>query len=144
VFLTGVPLVLLPLNLYVTTVLGVLTTLFLAFGATTYIRQRCRIELDGETISARGLFPVRLSWSALDGVRLRYFATRRDRKNGWMELTLRGAGCKVRLDSRIDDFPAIAQRAADAARRRHLGLASATVANFAALGIELGSQAAGE
>jgi len=124
--------------------LGGLTALFMAFAGTTFLRQRCRIELDGEAIAARGVFPARLSWTAIDGVRLRYFATRRDRKNGWMELTLRGAGHQVRLDSRIEDFPSIARRAANAARQRNLGLTPATVANFAALGIELGPQAAGE
>ena len=144
VLLTGGSLVLLPLNLYVRVLLGTLTALFLAFAGSTYLRQRCRVEVDGETIAASGVFPVRLSWNALDGVRLRYFATRRDRKNGWMELTLRGAGRKMRLDSRLDDFPSIARRAAEVARERHLGLTPTTVANFAALGIELGPQAAGE
>lgn len=141
VLLTGGPLVLLPFNLYVTALLGILTALFLAFAGSTYLRQRCRVELDRETIAASGFFPVRLSWSAIEGVRLRYFATRRDRKNGWMELTLRGAGRRVRLDSRIDDFPSIARRAAEVARERHLGLTPTTVANFAALGIEFGPQA---
>jgi hypothetical protein len=144
VLLTGAPLVMLPLNLYVMTILGGLTALFAAFAGATYLRQRCRIVLDADAIAARGFFPVRLYWNMIDGVRLRYFATRRDGKHGWMELTLRSAGRKLRLDSRMEDFSAIARLAADAARRRHLGLTPATAANFAALGIELGTPVAGE
>jgi hypothetical protein len=145
IVLTGAPLVLLPLNFYVTSILGTLTALFAAFAGATYLRQRCRIELDAGAIAARGgVSPVRLSWDSIDSVRLRYFATRRDGKHGWMELTLHGTGGKLRLDSRVEDFSAIARLAGAAARRRHIGMTPSTTANFAALGIELGSLAAGE
>ncbi len=135
--LTGAPLVLVPLNVYVGAVLGALVALFAVFGGLTLLRQLRRIEVGEDGIAARGVFPVQLSWAALDGVTLRYFATRRDGAKGWMELKLRGAGRRLALDSRIDGFRDIAARAARVAARRHLELTQATTTNFAALGIPL-------
>lgn len=139
--LAGAPLVLVPLNIYVEGVLGVLAALFACFGALTALRHARRIEVGEEGIAARGPFPVRLTWEALDGVNLRYFATRRDGSKGWMELKLRGAGHRLLLDSRIDGFNDIAQRTARVAAQRHLPLTPATTANFAALGISMAPNA---
>lgn len=139
--LVGAPLVLVPLNIYVEGALAGLATLFGAFGGLTALRQLRRIEVGEEGIAARGPFPVRLTWEALEGVTLRYFATRRDGARGWMELKLRGAGRRLLLDSRIDGFNDIAQRTARAAARRQLPLTPATAANFAALGIPMAPSA---
>lgn len=136
-FLAGAPLVLVPLNIYVESALGALAVLFGCFGGLTALRQLRPIEVGEEGIAARGPFPVRLTWEALDGVTLRYFATRRDGSRGWMELKLRSAGRRLLLDSRIDGFNQIAARTARAAAQRHLSLTPATAANFAALGIEM-------
>jgi len=107
--LTGLPLALTPLNVYVAE--------------------------DG--IALVGPFPARLAWAALESVSLRYFATRRDGAKGWMELRLAGEGGRVMLDSRIEGFDRIARQAAVAAERRHLSLNPTTTTNFAALGIRL-------
>jgi len=139
--LAAAPIVLLPLNLYVEGVLAALAGLFACFGGLTALRQARRIEVGEEGIAAHGPFPVRLSWEAIDGVTLRYFATRRDRSRGWMELKLRGAGRRLLLDSRIEGFNDIAQRTARVAAQRQLPLTSTTAANFAALGIPLASNA---
>lgn len=139
--LAGAPLVLVPLNIYVEAVLGALSALFICFGGLTALRHARRIEVGEEGISARGPFPVRLAWEALEGVTLRYFATRRDGSRGWMELKLRGAGRRLLLDSRIDGFNDIAARTARVVARRHLPLTPATAANFAALGISMASNA---
>jgi hypothetical protein len=139
--LVGAPLALLPLNLYVEGVLGALAALFGAFGAMTAMRHVRRIEVGEEGIAAQGPFPVRLAWDALDGVALRYFATRRDGAKGWMELRLSGAGRRLLLDSRIDGFADIAARSARIAQRKHLSITPATAQNFAALGIEMAAGA---
>ncbi len=137
----GAPLVLVPLNVYVAGGLGALAALFACFGGMTALRHLRRIEVGEEGITARGPFPVQLTWEALDGVNLRYFATRRDGSKGWMELKLRGAGGRLLVDSRIDGFNDIAQRTARVAAQRHLPLTPATTANFAALGISMASNA---
>jgi len=135
--LTGLPLALTPLNVYVAALLGGLTALFGIFGVLTALRQFRRVELREDGIALVGPFPARLAWAALESVSLRYFATRRDGAKGWMELRLAGDGGRVMLDSRIEGFDRIARHAAEAAERRHLSLNPITTTNFAALGIRL-------
>jgi hypothetical protein len=135
--LTGTPLVLTPLNLYVVGVLGALVALFGVFGALTALRHLRRVEVGEDGISLVGPFPARLAWAALESVNLRYFTTRRDGAKGWMELRLVGEGRRVMLDSRIEGFDRIARQAAVAAERQRLALNPTTTTNFAALGIRL-------
>ncbi|HTS90581.1 MAG TPA: hypothetical protein VMG55_01155 [Stellaceae bacterium] len=135
--LTGLPLLLTPLNPYVVAVLAGLTALFGVFGLLTALRHLRRVELGDDGIALVGPFPARLAWAALENVSLRYFATRRDGAKGWMELRLAGEGRRVMLDSRIEGFDRIARQAAVAAERRHLSLNPTTTTNFAALGIRM-------
>ena len=71
---------------------------------------------------------------------LAYYSTRRDRRDGWMQLELRSGRKKVRLDSRIEGFAELVGKSASAARSRGLTLNAATLANLAALGVSLHSQ----
>jgi hypothetical protein len=135
--LVGAPLALLDLPLAAVLVLSALALLFLVFGIRTALRQMSRVELSDEAIAACGPLAARVDWDALDDVRLRYYATRRDRKNGWMQLVLGSGGRRLSLDSTIDGFDVIARRAACAAIQRHLVIGTATAENFAALGIRL-------
>ncbi len=139
--LAGAPIALIPLNPYVAALCAALAALFGVFGALTVFRHLRSIEIGEEAIAARGPFPVRLPWSSLEGVTLRYYATRRDGARGWMELVLRGAGRRMMLDSRIEGFSEIVMRAARVARRRHVAITPATAANFAALGIPMAPEA---
>jgi hypothetical protein len=112
-----------------------LAALFATFAGRTLLRQLAPIEMDERGIGAGGLWPLRLDWAALDGLSLHYYATRRDREGGWMQLVLRAEGCRLRLDSRIAGFAAIAARAARAAELRRLPLSPITLANLSALGL---------
>jgi hypothetical protein len=115
-----------------------LAALFTAFAGRTLVRQLASIEMDERGIGAGGLRPVRLEWAALEDLSLHYYATRRDREGGWMQLVLRARGRRLRLDSRIAGFDVIAARAARAAEARRLPLSSITLANLAALGLANG------
>ena len=118
--------------------------LFLVFGIRTWQRQRSRVRVDGRGIS---IFPPRqasLDWRHVRSVRLSYFSTRTDRREGWMQLTLkgndpqRGTGLgTIRIDSALDDFERVARCAAAAVRMNGLEVGAATRANFDALGIDL-------
>lgn len=112
-----------------------LAVLFLAFAGRTLMRQLTPLEMDESGIVAGGPWPRRLDWGALDGLSLHYYTTRRDREDGWMQLALRGQGHRLRLDSRIEGFDAIAARAACAAEARRLPLSPTTLANLTALGL---------
>jgi hypothetical protein len=100
-------------------------------------RQLSPIQLDETGITAAGPFPTRLEWSALERVKLGYYATKRDRSSGWMQLVLKGAGRQITVDSRIDGFEEIARAAAQAALDRGIEITPTTAANFGALGIVL-------
>jgi len=68
---------------------------------------------------------------------LAYYSTRRDRRDGWMQLELRSGWTRVHLDSRIEGFTELVDEAARAARCRGLTLNAATLANLSALGVSL-------
>jgi hypothetical protein len=129
------PLVALQLNTIVAAIFASLVALFAVFAWRTLLRQLATIEMDEAAIHSTGPFPVRIAWEALDEFKLGYYATRRDRSAGWMQLALGAGRRRLRLDSRIDGFAAIVARAAGAARQRHVTLSTATANNLTALGI---------
>ena len=60
--------------------------------------------------------PVRqMKWQELDGLTLRYYSARRNRKDGWMTLGLKSRGRSLAIDSHIEGFETLARLAADAA-----------------------------
>jgi hypothetical protein len=126
-------------------ILGGLAGLFMVFALRTGLRYLTLVEVTGDGISwapvgARSLCvprlrPVRLSWGDIDKVSLRFFSTKRDRSEGWMELSLSAGRRGVTLDSTLDGFRAIAERCAQAAAENNIRLSSSTVENFRSLGI---------
>jgi len=128
----------------VTVVLAVLGVLFLLFGARTAFRHATEIVADESGVAARGPFGGRIAWDRLERLKLAYYATRRDRKGGWMHMTLAGEGRTLRLDSSLDGFTDIARMAARAGAANGLEVSDATRANFAALDISFPAAAAAE
>lgn len=122
-------------------VLAALAALFAWFGARTALRHGYRFELSDEGIARRGLIERRLAWADLRRIKLAYYAPQRNRKQGWMQLTLRGPGGPLHLDSTLDGFDLVAGRAAAVVAERELPLDSATAANLAALGFDTGRSA---
>lgn len=123
----------------VTLCLAALGLLFLTFAARTVLRQKAEITADADGIVAAGAFGGAIPWRSLKRLKLAYYATRKDRKGGWMHLTLAGDGRALRLDSTLDGFDDVARLAAKAAVANGLELSPATRANFAALDIALPS-----
>ncbi len=127
--------ILLPMHWILVSLFGLLAALLLAFGARTWLRQKSRIELMPDAIRLAGPIERRIPWEALDRLELRYFSMRRDRKQGWMELSLAGNGTRLGIESQIEGFGEIVERAAEAAALRGLAVDQATETNLAALGI---------
>jgi hypothetical protein len=122
---------------YILVICGGLTAVFLLFTIRTAFRHRLRIAADAVGLTVMG-GPVRqLKWQELDHLTLRYYSTRRSRKDGWMTLKLAAKGRALSLDSHLEGFEEIARLAAEAARARRLDLDSATRSNFAAMNIAL-------
>lgn len=133
-------------------VLGALAVLFLVFGLRTAVRGMTLVHvtehgLSFEPLGGRkgrlpGLAPKAIAWRDIRKVGLRFFSLKRDRSEGWMELSLGDDGQSLRLDSTLDGFQDIVVRAAEAARVNNVTLSDNTQANLTALGIR--SQHAGD
>jgi hypothetical protein len=114
-------------------IFGGLTGLFLVFTMRNLWRQRTRVIFNDEALAVGGTSVRAVRWRDLSGLRLRYYSTRRNRQGGWMVLQLSGAGTRVAVDSTLDGFARIIERAVLAARDNDLALDEITLANLAAL-----------
>lgn len=115
--------------------LGVMAVVFAVFALQTWTRQRLRIRVDEdgfEAVPRHGRVP----WSALRGVDLAYFSTRRDGERGWFELKLQTPAGSMRVDSRLDGFETLAGGAFRAAGRNGLPLSEISLANSRQLGLQ--------
>jgi hypothetical protein len=121
-------------------IFGTLTALFLAFGFRTVKRQMLRVAVTDEEIRGAGLGRQALPWGRLEQLKLRYYGSRRQRvresSGGFMQLTLKGAGATMTLESSIDGFEYIAWRAVKAARENGVSLDPASAGNLLELGID--------
>lgn len=115
-------------------VLGGLAALFAVFGVRTMLRHGTCFEMSDSILRATGLTKASIVWEELDRMRLGYYSTRRDRRDGWMQLELRSGGSTIHIDSRIEGFGDLVKKSATAAERRSLSLDATTLANLAVLG----------
>lgn len=129
------PLILAEPSAWMTWVLGAALALFAAFIVAAACRARRCFGLgpSGICVLPSG---AAVSWQGLDCMRLGYFSTRRDGRDGWMELRLDGDGARLSVDSRLEGFEQVLSRAARAAEERGLHLSAATRRNLEAVGIK--------
>lgn len=120
-------------------IFGILTAVFLLFGLHTARLHITRVALDAEAVHTREVNTRSLPWRQLERLRLRYFGSRRQRrqgKGGSLELTLWGGGRKLKFDSQVEGFRDIAWHALQAARARDLALDETTADNLVSLGLD--------
>jgi hypothetical protein len=129
-----------PVGVVAATVLSGFGAIFAVFGVRTLVRHGTRFDLTESALRASGLRRTSIAWAELDRMTLAYYSTRRDRRDGWMQLELRSGRKKVRLDSRIEGFAELVGKSASAAKSRGLTLNAATLSNLATLGVSLHSQ----
>jgi hypothetical protein len=132
---TGGPLVLVPVETAVGIVLAVLAALFLVYGAHTLLRQYTMIVVDDQAILSQGPLGRVVPWRDLSNVRLKYYSTRRDGRNGWHELDLRGRGTTIRIESSLNGFGDILARAIRESERRGIELSPTTRSNLKPFGL---------
>jgi hypothetical protein len=118
------------------------TVLFVAFGIRTWARGRAEYQLTDEGIGRTkgvniGRQQVHLPWASLTKMSMRFYSTRRDRSNGWMQLILSGGGQRISIDSTIDEFNQIADAAATTAVELDLEITPATFTNLEAAGVSM-------
>lgn len=114
-------------------ILGGLSVAFGIFTAGAARRLRTVVRLDETGISTSGSGGATVSWDDMQAVDLSYFSTRRDRERGWMQLRVRGNTGTIRVDSSLDGFRTVADRAIAAASARELPMTETTLANMSAL-----------
>jgi hypothetical protein len=136
-FPTAAILAAMPVGTVAATALMSFVALFAVFGLRTIVRHGTRFEMTESVLRASGLRHTSIAWGELDRMTLTYYSTRRDRRDGWMQLELRSGWTKVRLDSRIEGFAELVDKSARAATSRGLTFNVATLANLAALGVSL-------
>ena len=117
--LAALPLITMTPTWPVTLGLVALIGLFLGFLVQTWRRQHSRVRLAPRgRVSWR---PAPLAWRDLDGLRLRWFGSRRQGR-GWLELELRGGGVRLVMTSALDRFDELVADAVQAANDRGLAL----------------------
>ena len=141
VVLCGAPLLLLEVNPWLAAILAAGFVLFTVFLARTALRHRTRYVLGPDTLCADGPAGTLVEWGRLDRLKLSYFSTKRDRSDGWMQLSVGSAGGRmVKVDSSLDGFHDIVERAARAAEAGGIDLSEATRANLRSMGISVAGQ----
>ena len=139
--LCGLPLAVIEVNHWFALILGAGFVLFAVFFVRTALRQKTRYVLGPDTLCADGPAGTLVEWSRLDRMKLSYFSTKRDRSDGWMQLAVGSAGGRlVRVDSALEGFYDIVERAARAAETVGLPLSVATRANLRSMGISVAGQ----
>jgi hypothetical protein len=103
-------------------------------------RHRTRY-LGADTLCADGPAGTLAEWTRLDRMKLSYFSTKRDRSDGWMQLSIGSTGGRaVKVDSSLDGFHDIVERAAHAAEAGDIELSETTRANLRSMGISVTGQ----
>jgi len=114
--------------------------LFGVFAVRTLFRGFAVFELTPDGIrrfrvSTVGAREVNVPWSGLTQIRLRYYATGRNREGGWMQLGLAAGRATLRIESGLDGFRTVVVEAVRAARARGLSPGRTTLENLRLLGI---------
>jgi len=114
-----------------------LAVLFLVWLANTALRNVSRIRFDEEGLKSMPWPKKSIAWSGLEEMALRYYSTKRKRKDGWMTLTLKSGKEKIDIESTLPHFADIVARAAYAAKQANLQLDQITIDNMDAIGVKV-------
>ncbi|MGF7163107.1 hypothetical protein FHS85_004765 [Rhodoligotrophos appendicifer] len=125
-------------NPWVLAIAGIIALLFGAQLIAAVARHMSVIGIDDDAITRSTPFGRQIRWADLDDVELRYFSTRRDRENGWMDLVLRGGRQKIVIDSDHPGFDPAVRRAVRTLRKKGIAMSPATIANAIVLGLDVG------
>ena len=117
-------------------VLSGLLAVFLGYGARTALRHATRYGFDDRGVFAIGPISRAIEWSDVVSVKLGHYTTKRDGTSGWWQLDIKGRRSTMRIDSTLDNFSVIAERAVREARKRGVELSPTTIENLDPLGIE--------
>mgnify|MGYP003626696624 FL=1 len=119
-------------------ILGVLVLLFAGFIIRTALRHYTRVAMDDLGLTSSGIIRKQIAWTDVSKVKMRYYSTKRDRTEGWMQLKITGQrGRTIEMDSILTDFQSIISKLGTAAVQAGAIMDETTRANFALMGIDL-------
>jgi hypothetical protein len=107
--------------------------LFAGYAIHTAVRHASTVRCDENGISVTGPLLRAVDWDDLTDVRVRYFSTRRDGCNGWMQLVVKGPRASIRIESTLSGFKDIVADAVKMADRNEIQLSSTTLGNIEVL-----------
>jgi hypothetical protein len=138
-----IPLVFVPPKPLVVAIFSIAICIFIGYGIRTVLRHRSRIEVDEEKIAVNAAKRREIPWCDLNGLRLKYFTTRSkwSMTKGWFQLVLQGGGQTIAVESSLEGFAEIAERAGHAAGQNGIALDEASAANMASLKLPPGDAA---
>ena len=116
-------------------IIATIFLLFVGFGFQTWLRHMTMVCIESDGINIYGIRRRKIFWENLNGTKLRFFSTKRDRDSGWMELTLLTSSGKFKIDSSIDGFNEIAESVAKNLDHRNIKIDATSVENFNAIGV---------
>lgn len=123
---------------------GPLAVLFALFGLRTLVMHVTRVRLASSGLERSIRLPGwtltrRMDWAQLHDLRLRYYATRRQRREmqgGYFQLVLRDPQGRMKFESTLDGFDALAETALESAREQGLDLDETTRDSLFHLGLD--------
>jgi hypothetical protein len=132
---TAGPLLVVPVTMIAAIILGSMAALFAIFLIRTAAHHFMAARLDEDKITARSWSIKTINWRDLTHLQLRYFAVKKDRSQGWMQLVLKDHLTTLRFDSTLSGFDEITKAAYGAAQRNDLVLSPPTMENLGVRGI---------
>jgi hypothetical protein len=114
-----------------------LGVLFLLWVGNTALRHIGRIRFDEEGLRSEPWPRKVIAWNRLEDMALRYYSTKRKRKDGWMTLTLKAGKDRIDIESSLPHFADIVARAAHAAKEGKVALDAVTLENMNAIGVKV-------
>jgi hypothetical protein len=135
IILTLGPLLAIPVATIAGMILSVLATIFIAFAIRTWSRQNLVVSIDEDGVTMTGLQRKFIAWRDITSLQLRYYAVKRDRSQGWMQLTIMDGDSKMQIESTLEDYERVVSMAARAAEQKGLMLSPSTMENIKALGL---------
>ncbi|NKB20322.1 MAG: hypothetical protein GKS01_07485 [Alphaproteobacteria bacterium] len=98
---TAGPILFIPVTTTAAAIMGFMAFLFIIFLIRTAGHYRMIVQLSEDQISATGWSKKTIEWRELTHLQLRYFAVKKDRSQGWMQLIIKDRLTTLRFDSTV-------------------------------------------
>ena len=115
-----------------------LVIILVCFGAVFALWQRQKLVavVTEDSITIKSFQTITIDWNRVTGLKLSFFAKRRDQKDGWMRLTIKSGQSVIKIDSQINNFVRILELATKTIARNGYDVDYFTRVNLHAIGID--------